>query len=205
MKVTVDSLITKFNGLDIKARYAIFATALLVVFAVDYALIMNFQLQFIGRSNEEIKTLSGDTARVQADKQRIDQMRKGLESSRTQLQAMNVKIRSMQEVPLILDDISRLANEVGIKIDQLIPRKEDQEKLISSPEGDFYALPIVISARGGYHPWGRFLSRLEAANLYFSLSELRIDADEKDKNNHLITATLKVILGDKPIGEIAQP
>ncbi len=202
MKINIEDIISKFNELDIKARYAALAVILVLVFLLDYFLIMNFQLKFLQNSNAEINTLSADTARVQADKQRVHQMRQGLESSRTQLKAMNVKIRSVEEVPSILDDISRLANEVGVKIDQLVPRKENQETLITSPEGNFYALPINIQAHGGYHPWGRFLNRLEGSNLYFSLSDLRIVGDAKDRNNQLITATIKVILTDKAATEV---
>ncbi len=201
MKINIETIIAKFNELDIKARYAALGGVLVLVFMIDYLLIMQFQLKFLQNSNAEINTLSVDTARVQADKQRVHQMRQGLESSRTQLKAMNVKIRSVGEVPSILDDISRLANEVGVKIDQLVPRKETQETLITSPEGNFYALPIDIQAHGGYHAWGRFLNRMEGANLYFSLSDLRIVGDVKDRNNQLITATLKVILTDKAAAE----
>ena len=74
--------------------------------------------------------------------------------------------------------------------------------MITSPEGNFYAIPIVLLAHGGYHAWGHFLNYLETTNLYFSLSDLRIEVDTKDRNNRLITATLKVILTDKVAGEV---
>ncbi len=196
-KLTPEMIIEKFNSLDEKLRYAAFGFLLLIVFLLDFALIMNFQLRFIQNSNAEIKTLSADIGRVVADKQRIAQMRKGLESSRAQLQAMNIKVRSVQEVPAILEDISRLANEVGLKIYQLTPQRDTQETLITSPEGNYYALPIMIQARGGYHIFGRFLNRLENANLFFSVRDLRIEAQEKDHNNQLISIAIKVILIDR--------
>lgn len=196
-KAFLDKIIEGYNGLEVKFRYGIFGGLLLMVFALDYFSVMAFQLDYLKKSDEEIKTLVQEIGQVKADKLFIAQMKKSLDVPRRQLVAMSEKVRSVQAVPIVLEEISRLANEFGVKIDQLTPQKDAQELLITAPEGKYYALPIVIQARSGYHMFGHFLNRLERQDLYFSVRDLRIEADEKDPNNQLISMVIKVILVDK--------
>ncbi len=199
MKFDIGPHLEKLNGLDIKARYGIFAGILIVLVLADYFLIINMQRSGINSLEADTKTLVADIERVQADKQRIHQIRENLEKARKELDAMNLKLRPRSEVPMILEDISRIANDVGLKIDQLMPLKESQETLINSPEGNYYALPIVIQGHCGYHIFGRFLNQLERANLYFTIRDARIESNPKSQDSHIVQATIKVILVDKDV------
>ena len=196
--ISIQSIMRMVNAADIKVRYGIFAGALLAVCAVDYFLILSFQLRSLAGSQEEIKTTSADVDRVSNDLQRIEQIKQGLVNSRSQLDAASQKVRGMQEVPLILEEISRTASASGVTIDQVKPLPESQEVLISAPEGKYYALPIVIQARCGYHMFGRFLNTLESGNLFFSVRDLRMEAGQDPAKGLVVAATLKVILTEKP-------
>ena len=66
--------------------------------------------------------------------------------------------------------------------------------------GQYFALPIVIQARCGYHMFGRFLNRLENEEMYSILKDLIVQSDEKDPHTHLFNMTIKVILLDKTKG-----
>jgi hypothetical protein len=62
--------------------------------------------------------------------------------------------------------------------------KSQQETLTSSADGKYYALPVVIKARCGYHMFGRFLNKLENEDLYFIMKDFIIQNDDKDPNTH---------------------
>ena len=106
-------------------------------------------------------------------------------------------MRPIQEVPAILSIISGIANEYGVKIDQLLPEKNLQEALPTAADGKYYALPIVIKAHGGYHKFGHFLNKLENGDMFFILKDFIIQNDEKDTNTRLFSLTIKLILVDK--------
>jgi Tfp pilus assembly protein PilO len=196
MKINPQILIERFNGLDLKIRYAVFAAVLVFIAGLDYLLIMRVQLDGLNKIGAEIKTLSNDTARIKVDRQRINDIKNGLESQRSQLQALNSKIRSMQEIPTVLADISRTANDSGVNINQLVPSNEGQEVLITADDGKYYAVPIVIEAHSAYHMFGRFLNTLESGNLLFMVRDLRMEGNEKDAGRLHIQATLKMVLVD---------
>lgn len=187
-----------FNNLNEQARYSILGGVVVLVLLLDVFLLVLPQCGSISDINDQIKTLSTDTAQVVTDKQRIDQLKKSLEQTRLTLEAMNLKIRPLQEVPAILETISRIANEYDVKIDKLVPQKQEQESLTKSEDGHYYALPIVIQARCGYHMFGRFLNKLENEDLYFSLKDLLVQDDEKNPRIHLFSLTINIILVDKP-------
>ncbi len=201
MKFDAAAAMEQLKRLDIKARYVIFAAVLGIILLADYFLIIEFQLKGLTWAKTEIKTTAEEIERVKGDLQRVHQIQNNLQNSRTQLKALNLKIRSFQEVPVILEEIAKTANEFNVRIDQLTPQKEAQEILISSPEGKYYALPIVIRGRSGYHMFGRFLNSLEAGNLFFIVHNLRMEANEKDPNNLGFQTTLKLILVDTAAGK----
>jgi Tfp pilus assembly protein PilO len=197
MKIDLNKILEIFNGLNEHVRYSIFGFFVLLVVLSDVFFLVLPQCGSIVDVNNQIKQLSQDTAQVLNDKQRIDQLKNNLEQTRLTLDAMNAKVRPLQEVPAILDAISRIANKYDVKIDQLIPQKQVQESLTQSEDGHYYALPIAIQARCGYHMFGRFLNKLENSDLYFSLKDLIIQDDEKDLQMHSFTLTIKIILVDK--------
>jgi len=198
MKINVQNVMRGINGADIKVRYGIFAGILLAAFALDYFLLMGPQIRSLKGLGEAAKTTSADVQRVSNDLQRIQQIKDGLNSSRAELEAVSLKIRSLQEVPVILEEISRTANQFNVKIDQVKPLTESQETLISAPEGKYYALPIVIQARSGYHMFGHFLNTLESGHLFFILRDWHMEAGPQADQGLLVQATLKVILTEKP-------
>ena len=200
MKISIQDIMHSINRADIKVRYGILGGILLAAFALDYFLLMGPQIRSLKRLGEAAKTASADVQRVSNDLQRIQQIKDGLNSSRAELEAMSLKVRSLQEVPVILEEISRTANQFNVKIEQVKPLPESQEILISAPEGKYYALPIVIQAVCGYHMFGHFLNTLESGHLFFTLRDWHMEAGEQAGKGLLVQATLKVILTEKPQG-----
>ncbi len=199
MKIDAGKLVEKFNALDLKLRYGILGIAVVWIMLLDYALIMQFQVRALSKMKQEIATLKADTDRVKNESQRITQIMRNASGMQGQVQKFNTKIRSLQEVPLVLDEISRIANTNKVTIDQITPAKEGQEEMVTIGSIKYYALPIVITARSGYHMFGRLLNELENAQLLFIVKDLRIQPSEKP-NSLAVGVTLKVILMDKKEG-----
>ena len=201
-KVNMQGLIGYFNSLDIKARYTIFAVCVGAVVALDYFLLIRLQLQWMAAADTAIQSVAADTARVKSDVQRVGQIKQNLEISRAELESVNSKIRSMEEVPAILEEISRTANEFHVNIEQLAPVKAEKEALLAGAGSQYYSLPIVITAHSGYHMFGHFLNKLESGNLLFMLRDLRVEQGAQAAGDLTIQATLKIIVTDHPPAEV---
>jgi Tfp pilus assembly protein PilO len=197
MKFDLTKILDYFNKLNDRTRYAILAGVVVVIILLDAFLLVLPQIGAIADQNDQIKKLSDDTQQVLTDKQRINQLRKNLQDARLQLGSLSKKVRPIQEVPAILSTISSIANEYGVKIDQLVPEKNLQETLTAAADGKYYALPIVINARCGYHMFGHFLNKLENEDMYFILKDFIIQNDEKATGTHSFSLTIDIILVDR--------
>jgi Tfp pilus assembly protein PilO len=194
MKPNLRKILEYFNNLNEQARYCVLVGVVFLVVLLDALLLVLPQINSIAGINDQIKKLSEDTQQVLTDWGRINQLRKNLDEARIRLRSLSVKVRSIQEVPAVLSTISSIANDYGVKIDQLIPEKSQQETLTAAADGKYFALPIVIKAHCGYHMFGHFLNRLENENLYFIMKDFIIQNDERDSNVHLFSLTIKIIL-----------
>ncbi len=191
------NIFKSFNSLSDQVRYAILGGVVFLIIAVDVFFLVLPQISGIDGVNDQIKKMSGDTQQVLTDRQRTNQLKKNLLDQNVQLGSLSRKVRPIQEVPAILSAISGIANEYGVKIDQLVPEKNLQETLMTTAEGKYYALPIVIKARCGYHMFGRFLSKLENQDMYFIMKDFIIQNDAQEPNTRLFSLTIKIILVDR--------
>jgi Tfp pilus assembly protein PilO len=172
----------------------LFGGVVFVIILLDVFLLVLPQLGSIADINDQIKKLSEDTQQVLVDRQRSNLFKKNLQEARNKLSALNIKVRPIQEVPAVLSTISSVAKEYGVKIDQLIPEYNQLEDLNATQDGKYYALPVLIKARCGYHQFGRFLNKVENGDLFLIMKDFIIQSDEKTPNIHLFSLTIKIIL-----------
>ena len=192
-----DFISEKIKKLDPKYRYLIFGGALLLVFLINYFLLLRPLLGSLNKMATKTSELRQNVQGVKNDIARIDQNRTQLEKIRGQINEVKIKIRSKQEVPLILEDISRNANHAGVKIDQLMPLKDQQEVLAKTEDVNYYSLPILIQVRSSYHDLGRFLAQMEEDKIFYSLSGLSITANPKEATRQMIQLTIKSVISEK--------
>ena len=197
MKFDLNKILQSFNNLNEQTRYAVFGGVVFAVILFDVVLLVLPQVWAISDVHKQIKQMSDDTQEVMVDRQRVGQLRKNLQMTRDEFSALSAKVRPVQDIPAILGTISSIANDNGVKIDQLVPEKSLQETLTAAADGKYYALPVVIKAHCGYHMFGRFLNKLENENLFFIMKDFIIQNDGKDTNSHLFSMTIKIILVDQ--------
>jgi len=186
----------QIKKLDPKYRYAVFGGALLLVFLLNYLLLLRPLLGSLNKMSTSTTELKQNLQSVKNDIARIDQNRAQLEKIRSQVDEVKIKIRSKQEVPLILEDISKIASHNSVKIDQLMPLKDQQEVLAKNETVKYYSLPILIQVRSSYHDLGRFLAQLEADKIFYSLASFSITANPQEKTHHVVQLTIKSVISE---------
>lgn len=179
--------------IDDNQRYYIFAGLLLFVFLLDYFILMRPQLNALSKITPEIKILSDD---LQVSRENIlhkNRYQTQIQKLQEQVDDMESRIKEREQLPLVFEWISRAAYQAGLKIDQMVPVSEEQEKLFIDKNTTYVAMPLKIQARGGYHQFGKFLNLLELGDMFLRVGEFSIVSSD-GQSPHDIQMTLMVMI-----------
>ena len=183
--------------LDEKNRYYILGGLLLLIFLIDYFLVLQPQLSTLRSLNPKISLLAGDIKTAEENNRKLNQYQNDLTRLRDKMKLVNQSIISEGEVPWIMEKISRMANKSGVKIDQIMPLKSSQTMLMKNNEAKYFSLPILVDARSGYHDFGRFINDLENSENFLSVSNFTFAADANDTLREVAKLTVKVVVFEK--------
>ena len=183
----IGSLLDKMGS---KGAYTLFVGMLLLVFCLDYFLLMNPQMAALRKINPEIKVVSDEIKKAKEDMQKLDTYKQDLENLSKKFDEANLRVRARDEVPIILEHIAYVASETGIQIDQIMPDALGQELLTENNQRKYFDLPIYLEARSGYHNLGRFLNKIDTEDISLRIGAFTVSATD-DKQYHSIKLTLK--------------
>ena len=191
----------KISGLlpkiDEKNRYYILGGILVFIFLMDYFLVLQPQLSTLRSINPKITLLEGDLNNARDNVKKTNQYEADLVKLREQLKAIERQVISKEEVPMVLEKISRMANKFSVKIDQIMPLKGSEEIALKNKENRYLYLPILVQARSGYHNFGRFLNALETDAIFLNVTDFSFTADGNDPERHVAKLTIKIIIFEK--------
>jgi len=190
----VSKLIAKINE---KNPHYIIAGILALILVVDYFGVMQFQIGTLSSLNPKIRDLSQEVKATKSNIQRMPQYQKEVRDLEQRIADINDKMKPRAGVPLILENISRVASKNGVQVEQLMPDTAVDQPVAKNKDGFFYKIPIVVEARSGYHQFGRFLNELEREEVFLSIPEFTIAAAGNEAAQHAIKLTIHAIVFDK--------
>ena len=195
----LDKILAKIPKINEKNRHYILGVGLLLIFLLYYFLLMKPQLDVLIRISPKIDIMAKDLKQARIDVSMVGEHKARTEELRKRMEATGDRILSKEEIPRILDSISRLAAESGVKINQIMPLSDSQEVVLPpSGEGKYFSLPILITARGGYHGIGRFLDKIETNQIFMSTVDFDIAATNDESMQHSEKITIKAFVIDRP-------
>jgi len=89
------------------------------------------------------------------------------------------KLPREKELPIILENLSKIARSSRVKILSITPQAEKV-----GGEGVYQEVPVLISARSGYHELGAFIDRLENNARYMQVSDIKIRSAGDNPKRH---------------------
>lgn len=98
------------------------------------------------------------------------------------IEAYEKKLPAQQEIPDLLENLSKMARNADITIIGITPvvLKVQKER-----KGQVYKeIPILITAKSGYHELGHFLSNLENADRFMKISNINIKTNPAAPKKH---------------------
>ncbi len=186
----ISSIFSKVEGNN---RYYVFVGILFAVFLLDYFLLMSPQLGALKKINPEIKALSGNIKRAKEDIKKLNIYKADLEEISEKFTEANLKVKSRDEISAVLEYIAYVANETGVKIDQIMPDMLGQELLTENNQRKYFDLPIYMEARSSYHNFGRFLNKIGQNDISLRVGTFTVVVTN-DTRHHAIKMTFKATI-----------
>lgn len=144
--------------------YVIVFAAILAAGVHFYVTDKNTQLERQQRKESELKQMYVAKARDVAN---LDALRKQMADVEGRFAEMLRQLPTQNEVPGLLDDITRIGRESGLDIDLIELQPERKSKF-------YIELPIKITVGGTYHQMGQFVSGVAAIPRIVTLHDYKI-------------------------------
>lgn len=196
MKIS-DKIFSQLSRITEKHSNYAMGGVLLVIFLVDYFLVMQPQLRTLMKLTPKISMLTKDIAQAKMDFTHIDKYKKDILQLKEKLEMKGHQILSKDEIPLILDNVSRIAHDAKIQINQLMPLSESQKLVQKIDDAKYYSLPILMMGQGGYHDIGRFFNRMESDKIFMGIKDFDLNANDEYNRPHSFKLTVEVYVIDK--------
>ncbi len=183
--------------------------AMLVIFAAAFLLFLDYWILIrpvIGVFTETIPKLAAldiELDGLRHDKKNRASIAREWEESRARMTAKEDTFITRDRVPALLENISKLASDSGVKILSLKPMAPAVEKpgrgakpAKSTPavKGASKNSPVLIRLNGlaGTHEFGSFLARLESGPTFFRVKDIHIATQgELDIRHHSLEVNIE--------------
>ncbi len=192
-----DSQLRKIKSLDPRVLYVVFGLGILLLVAADVFLLLRPQVSGLLSQNKKNGELKSQIEKLQNDKKHVGQFQKGLADMKSKVAEFDRMVYAKDDVPVALNNISTLANEYGVQIDQLAPQRQSEDQLVKNDDGVYKSIAIFIEARSGYHEFGRFINKMEKDNMFWKLDELVFSADKINPHKHIVKMVMRILVLEK--------
>jgi Tfp pilus assembly protein PilO len=187
--------LTKMNE---KNPYSAVLGVVAVLLLIDFLAVMRFQIKMlIGGPDSlgaKISSLSQEIKTAKTEIARMPQYQAELKQLSEKLKKINRNVKTKEEIPVIMENLSRVANANGVRIEQIMPNTAVTEPVLKNNDGQYFSIPIMIEAKSAYHDFGRFLNQLEREEGLLSMPSFAIAANPVDPLTHQVKLTINAII-----------
>lgn len=180
-----------------KNLQSFFGGAVFLIVLLYFFVGMLPQLAHLGTINAQLKQKKEEINQAKADISKHSFYESELNKAIEENKRTAIKIVTQEEIPALLEGISRIAVLHRIKIDQIEAIKTTPQVLQSNKLGKFYVFPVRVQAKGGYHDIGKFVDKLEKDSFFKSIGGLSILHNKEDPTRHLLTMTVNSVILEK--------
>jgi type IV pilus assembly protein PilO len=152
------------------------------------ALVLFVTFIFIPQVTNDVRMI-GKTFKVRSDLKSArsliadkENLKKKFDEYDSKIEVYEKKLPAQQEIPDLLESLSKMARNADISIVGITPVPS---KLQKDRKGQVYKeIPILITAKSGYHELGRFLSNMENTDRFMKVVDIKIRANAAAPKRH---------------------
>ena len=114
-----------------------------------------------------------------------ESLKNGLKERTQKVESYEKKLPAEQEIPVLLEDLSNMVKASDIKIVGIVPAMSYFKDDKSVNKSQIYReIPILITAKSGYHELGAFLTSLESSDRFMKVADINIKANKASPKKH---------------------
>lgn len=179
-----------------KHKNLIIAVSLIIILVLDFVFLLGPQIRLLSKLGSKLSVLSRDLKNAKKDISARQEFENKLAILKEKLKEWGSSVKSEEELSLILEGISRTANQTFVKVTQIKPLKEEKQAVFKTDIGTYYQIPILVDAQSVYHAVGKFLNELEEGGVFMKVLGLEITVNPQEAFRHLVRLTIQtVVLG----------
>ena len=125
----------------------------------------------------------------------MPKIKKEIEELRAKENFYSNKLPREEEFPAVLEDLSSMAQNSGVKITKILPMKESPISTEEVTASEIYSRKaILVTAQCGYHQLGAFIAELENAQRFMEISDIRVEAGRISPKRHNVQLIVKTFI-----------
>ncbi len=182
MPVTLDTLIE----LPLSKKVALWVGILFLISFLYFYLGYSPRAKALEEKRQTLANLQTELVKVRGLVERLTKFKKEVASMERKLEFFLDQLPSKEEIPILLDGLSRVGRESGLEFLLFKPQDEIRK--------DFYAeIPIEIKAFGEYHQLGIFFDKVGRLPRIVNITNLSIGEVKEIGEEIKVTASFRAI------------
>ena len=181
----IDKVMSFLNRLNPREKVMFIVMIGAAILVLDYALFIQPAAKLFLATMPELGTVRQDLHALQEDYKNREQINKGWTITSQALIEKEKMFIAPNEIPALLENLSKLAQESGVKILTLKPDAAQPDA------GNYQRIPIKISALAGAHEFGKFLAKLESNTTFFRVTDVKIQNSPTDTRRHSLDLSIE--------------
>jgi len=165
-------------------KFIMWALIVVCLLFVDYQFFLGPIFRRLGGTWPQVSELKRKIANAERSIAHIPKYEKEIEDLRSNLYTYKNKFSTEQQISLLLEKISNMAKVSSVKFTSIKPYNvlsQSDEDMVSSA---YQKYPVSISATCGFHQLGKFLNRLENADAFMRVTDIRISEKRNTPYEH---------------------
>lgn len=181
-----------FKNIDLKDRQTQQFLIIIAVFVIAAALYVYFvfvpQIKRVTSLVGKVNKMKAELSSAKSTVMGMGELKKRLKEYNEKVELYEKKLPAEQEIPSLLENLSGMAKDANITITSIMPSSREAS---ANKQGNIYKeIPILITAKSGYHELGYFLSKLEDADRFMKVVDIGIKANKVSPKKHDIELTV---------------
>ena len=179
--------------------------AMTLVVCVGYVYVLRPLARSVSTLNQQVREAAKQVQQLEQLVAQAPDLRQETIRLQADVEGLRRKLPSEDELPLVIERLSELASQTGVKILSIFPQRSVQpaaSRATSTASTLYKAVAIEIDALSGFHQFGMFLSRAESGEQPMEVTQLRMGRSDRELRRHtikLVLLTYVTVAHDKTI------
>ncbi len=185
--------LTKFiNERNPREKQMIIVLGLSGMLLLDYWILIHPVIKTYRQIFSQTAPLEAELAGLRDDQKNKKFIAKNWNQAKANLEVSEKRFIGPNEMPAFLENLSKLAFDSGVKVMSLQPLEKPNKNSKKERVNPYSSIPIRMSATGGTHEFGKFLSWLEHNPTFIRVKDIKIASNSVDDHRHMLELEIEV-------------